>query len=185
MAHGAHRLAVFTFSVFRAPADDPRNRGFHERNDRVIRLAELSDGFLARSGYDDEPGPPPWGDYVLPRFYVERGDGWTPATLSLWQDLESIAAFAYAGRHAEAMSHGHEWFRQGTWPSHAAWWVAADHTPDWAEAAARHEHLHDHGSSTHVFDLAHPFAADGLKATLDVTAVQTKALRNAAAAAAA
>ena len=119
------------------------------------------------------------------RFHVERGDGWTPATLSLWQDLESLAAFAYAGIHAEATSHGHEWFQQGQWPSHAAWWVAAGRTLDWATAAARLKHLHDHGPRAHAFDLAHPFTADGRATKIDRAVVETKAMRNVAAAAAA
>ena len=177
------RLAVFTFGIFRTPADDPANQGFHDRNDKVMRIAGLSDGFIAHSGYNGEPGPASWGVYTLPRFYVERGDGWTPATLSLWRDLESLASFAYTGAHAEAMSHAHKWFQQGRSPTHAAWWVAADRTPDWADAAARHEHLHDHGPSAHAFDLAHPFASDGTATKIDRAVVETKALRNVAAAA--
>ena len=35
---------------------------------------------------------------------VRLGDGWTPATLSLWRDLESAMAFSYAGLHAEAVN---------------------------------------------------------------------------------
>src|SRR5262245_42473400 len=82
----------------------------HDRNDRNFRAAESSDGFIARSGYDGEPGPESCGKQVFPRFYVERGDGWSPSTLSLWRDLELPMAFTYAGIHAEAMRYGREWF---------------------------------------------------------------------------
>ena len=87
-------VALYTFGVFRAPANDPANQGFHSRNDRNLQAVEAAEGFVARSGYDGDPGPESWGVQVFPRFYVERGDGWSPATLSLWRDLESPMAFA-------------------------------------------------------------------------------------------
>ena len=70
-------------------------------------------------------GPQSWGEQVYPRFYVERGDGWSPSTLSLWRDLTALMAFSYSGIHAEAMRHGREWFVKPTWPGYVLWWVAA------------------------------------------------------------
>ncbi len=104
------RAALFTFGVFREPSEHPVNQGFHARNDPVLAAVEQSGGFIARSVYDDDPGPGSWGEQVYPDFYVERGDGWSPETLSLWEDLESIAAFTYHGLHAEALRLGREWF---------------------------------------------------------------------------
>ncbi|BDA84772.1 hypothetical protein Sa4125_23140 [Aureimonas sp. SA4125] len=79
----AYRLALYNFGMFRRPSDDPVNRGFHDRNDPNLRAVEASDGFISRSGYPDEPGPPSWGVQVFPRFFVDNGDGWAPSTLSL------------------------------------------------------------------------------------------------------
>lgn len=172
------RLAVFTFGLFRKPAEDPANRGFHDRNDGTLAAAEGSDGFIARSGYDGDPGPASWGAQVFPRFYEARGDGWTPATLSLWQDLESIVAFAYDGTHAEALRHGRAWFQDGDWPPYVAWWVAGDRRPDWADAVARHERLHDQGPGPAAFDFAKPFTAAGEAAKIDRARVKAKAARN-------
>jgi len=78
------RLALFTFGIFREPAEHPVNDGFHTRNDSILAAVEHSDGFVARSGYDGEPGPASWCVQVYPDFYIERGDGWSPETLSLW-----------------------------------------------------------------------------------------------------
>ncbi len=172
------RLAVFTFGLFRKPADDPANQGFYDRNDGNLAAAERSDGFIARSGYDGDPGPETWGEQVFPRFYVERGDGWTPATLSLWEDLESIFAFAYTGYHAEALRHGRTWFREGDWPPYVAWWVAGDHRPDWAEAVARHEQLYDEGPGPAAFNFAKPFTAAGEPTEIDRARAKDKAARN-------
>ena len=126
--------ALFTFGIFREPAEHPANDGFHLRNDPILSAVEESDGFVARSGYDGEPGPASWGTQVYPEFYVERGDGWSPETLSLWEDLESIAAFSYHGLHAEALRLGRNWMVTPEWPPYVLWWVAPDQRPEWPTA---------------------------------------------------
>ena len=161
------RLALYTFGIFKGRAADPDNQGFHDRNDAAFAAAEAAEGFIARSGYEDEPGPTSWGVQVYPRFYVERGDGWSPSTISLWADLESAMAFAYSGLHAEALKHGRQWMVKPEWPPYALWWVDAAHIPDWAEAVARHEHLADHGPRPHAFDFKAPFDSDGLSTAID------------------
>ena len=81
------RLALYTFGVFRERADEPVNDGFRVRNDVNLSAVEISEGFIARSGYEGDPGPASWGVQTYPRFYVERGDGWSPSTLSLWENM--------------------------------------------------------------------------------------------------
>lgn len=174
------RLALFTFGVFAKPADDPANDGFHVRNDPIMAAVPLAEGFLGHSGYPGEPGPEQWGDFVFPHFYEERGDGWTPQTLSLWQDLESAMAFAYQGLHAEAMRHAKEWLEPPQWPPYALWWVAAAHTPTWREACAKHLQLHELGTGEQVFTFKQPFSADGLPVELDGRKTRQIAARNAA-----
>ena len=123
---------------------------------------------------------PKYGEYVCPHFYVEAGDGWTPQTLSLWQDLESTMAFAYQGLHGEAMRHGSEWMVAPQWPPYALWWVDADHTPDWREACAKHLQLHQQGGSGQVFTFKEPFSADGDPVKLDAGRIKQIAAANAA-----
>jgi hypothetical protein len=173
-----HQLALCTFGVFAVPADDPANDGFHERNDPILAAAERAPGFVARSGYEDEPGPLPWGEQVYPRFYIERGDGWSPATLSLWADLESAFAFSYNGLHGEALAHGRDWMVKPSWPPYALWWVAGDGTPDWHKAVMRHEHLHENGALPFAFNFKQPYDASGQETEVN----RIKARRIAAAA---
>jgi hypothetical protein len=168
------RLALYTFAVLREPAEHPANQGFHDRNDRNLLAAELSEGFIARSGYCGEPGPESWGEQVFPRFYIERGDGWSPSTLSLWEDLISPMAFSYGGLHAEAMRHAREWFLKPAWPPYVLWWVERDHMPTWAEAVARHEFLHERNPSLHAFDFKNPFDEEGHPAIVDCEALRLK-----------
>lgn len=161
------RLALYTFGMFLRPSEDPANDGFHQRNDLIFELVDRSPGLLARSGYASDPGPESWGQEVYPRFYEERGDGWSPATLSLWQDLEAVFAFTYFGLHAEAMAHGREWFEQPSWPPLVLWWHAGDAYPKWSEGVARHEHLHDRGASAHAFTFKEAYGPDGARVRLD------------------
>jgi hypothetical protein len=175
----AHHLALYNFSMFRLPSEHPANQGFHDRNDRNFLIAEGSDGFVARSGYDDEPGPESWGEQVYPRFHVDNGDGWSPSTLSLWRDLASPMAFSYGGFHAETMRHGREWFPHQDWPPYVLWWVEAGRRPDWHEGVERLEHLHDHGPNAFAFDFKKPFDAQGRPVEIDRALVKHKMKLNA------
>jgi hypothetical protein len=166
------KLAVYTFEVFREAADAPVNQGFYDRNERNFRAAEMSEGFVARSGYADVPGPESWGDHVYPRFYVERGDGWSPSTLSLWRDLPEAMAYSYGPIHAEAMRHARDWFVPATWPPYALWWTDPGARPDWAEAVARHALLHERGPTAEAFDFKTPFDAGGGPTSIDRAALK-------------
>jgi len=162
------RIAFYTFGQLLEAADHPAMLGFVARNDRVFSVAERSLGFIARSGYEGEiGGPPSWGPQVYPRFCVATGDADPLATLSLWEDLESVFAFAYTGAHAEALRRRHEWFCAPRWPSYVAWWVTAGHRPDWDEAAGRLERLHGYGPGPRAFDFKRAFGPDGKPAVLD------------------
>jgi len=161
------RLSLYTFGVFIKPAEHEANDDWHKLNDRIFPIVDRASGLIARSGYVDEPGPPAWGEQVFPRFYQERGDGWSPATLSLWRDIESAMAFAYSGLHAEALKRGREWNVKPDWPPYVAWWVHVDHTPYWTEAVERHHRLHDLGSTSSAFNFKQPFDADGEPTTID------------------
>ncbi len=162
----AKRLALYTFGILKEPEESPTNIGFVTRNENNFQAAEMSEGFIARSGYDDNPGPQSWGAHLYPRFY-KGDDAHSPSTLSLWQDLASAMAFSFSGIHAEAMRHGHEWFVKREWPGYALWWVDENHQPDWAEAVVRHEHLHDHGPSPFAFTFKQAFDAGGKPTIID------------------
>ena len=163
----AFRLALYTFGIFIEPSEHPANDGFHLRNDPILVLVQRAPGFVARSGYPGDPGPESWGPQVYPRFYEERGDGWSPSTLSVWTDMESAMAFSYFGLHAEALRHGRNWFRKPQWPPYACWWAADGHTPTWSEAVERHEHLHDNGPTPFAFSFRQAFDAQGGPTELD------------------
>ena len=160
-------LALYTFGMFAAPADDPANDGFRELNGPIFKLVDQAQGLIARSGYASDPGPSPWGLEVYPRFYRETGDGWSPATLSLWTNIESLFSFTYFGLHAAALKRGREWFQRPQWPPLVMWWHTGQVYPTWAEGVMRHEHLHDNGASPTAFDFKQPFDETGAPTKLD------------------
>ncbi len=160
-------VALYTFGIFRKPAEDPANDGFHALNDPVLDQVDKAVGMIARSGYASDCDATSWGREVYPRFYTERGDGWSPATLSLWQDIESILAFTYSGFHATALRRGREWFQPPDWPPLVMWWHLDAGYPTWAEGVRRHEHLHDFGPSPTAFNFKRAFDQTGTPVSID------------------
>jgi hypothetical protein len=148
------RLAFYTFAILRQPAGHPQVQGFFDRIEGAVESAQGTDGFIALR----RDRPAGFG----PRFYDSAVDGGAPQTLSVWTNLGSVFAFAYRGRHAEALRGRRECFKEPNWPTYAAWWVSDDHMPAWEEVAERLEHLHDHGPTPRAFSFKQAFDAAGL-----------------------
>lgn len=176
----SYHLAFLTFGVMHEPAGHPKVQGFIDRLPEVYAAADRSEGFLARSIRDMETWKHSWGEIVRPRCYAHiEDDKQLIMTLSLWKDLESVAAFAYHGPHAEALAKGSQWVaKEPGAPISVAWWVGEGHSVDWREAAERMDHLHEHGPTAYAFSLIHPFDANGNPYQLDRAAMRAKASRN-------
>ena len=101
------------------------------------------------------------------------------ATLSLWADLESVAAFSYHGPHGEALTKRRDWFDKSDLTVYVAWWVEADDAIDWTEGRDRMDRLHRNGSTAHAFNFANPFDCEGKSCQLNREAVKAKAAQNA------
>jgi hypothetical protein len=172
------RLAFMTFGVLHEPRGHPGSKGFIDRIPATYAVAERCEGFLERSYLDPETGRHGWGDEVCPSFVSQDLQSHLAHTFSLWRDLESVYAFAYADRHAEALRLRREWFRDPAYPGYVAWWVAEDHTPSVAEATDRLELLHAGGPTPAAFNFKIPFDARGQPAPLDRDLVKAKIERN-------
>lgn len=163
-----HWLALYTFAQFRTRADDPVNDEFFSSEPAIWAAMERADGFIARAGYEDEPGTEIWGEQVFPKYWTDNGDGWAPSTISLWQDLESALAAVYRGVHADIMRLGHL-FQSDTadYPPYVLWWVPKEHQPDWDEAVERLELLGDDGPTLEAFTFKAAFSPGGKPITVD------------------
>lgn len=157
------RIAFMTIGVLKQPMGHPEIQGFIDRLSAVFGSADGSPGFIARSGRDSlDAESESWGEFVVPDFFRSiENPGQVPATLSLWEDLESVIAYAYRGAHGEAMGKRTEWFKTDTGPGYVAWWVEHDHIPTFAEASLRWANLHQLGPTPFAFDFKKPFAANG------------------------
>ena len=129
------RVAFFTFGILREHLEHPQTKGFIDRVPLAFASAENSIGFVDRPVGKTEDDTY-WGNpQAIPRFFVEDQHPYAPTTISLWDDLESIYAFAHNGRHAEVLSKRKEWFVNPEWPTFVAWWVEDDHIPTQEDAS--------------------------------------------------
>ena len=165
-AVGFH-LAMYNFGLHVAADDAPEVQGFVRREPLNFAAAERAEGFVGRSGYRGTPGPRSWGVMAYPRFLAGSGFDSGPSSLSLWQDIESLMAFAYAGVHAEALKNARNWNTRNVWPPLVLWWVEAGRRPDWEQAAERLEWLHDHGAGPRAFTFKQAYDPDGAAVEID------------------
>jgi hypothetical protein len=88
-----------TVGILREAVGHAQVQGFVDRLGDVYVAAEASDGFHDRSIRDVGTWLHSWGPVVLPDcFPAPPEETQIAMTLSLWKDLESVAAFTYHGR---------------------------------------------------------------------------------------
>jgi hypothetical protein len=173
-----HQLAIYNFGLFVADYESPEVEGFRLREPLNFEAASRADGYIGRSGYEDEPGPESWGEKIYPRFIKGSGTDSAPSSLSLWADIESLMAFTYNGVHADALKHARNWNRRQQWPPLVLWWVEKGQIPQWRDGVERLEHLHDHGPAPCAFTFKTPYGPDGHPVVIDRARVREKADRN-------
>jgi hypothetical protein len=178
------KLAFMTVGILCEPVGHEQVQGFMDRLPSVYDSAHTSDGFHARSIRDVGTWLHSWGEITLPACYpAPPREEQIATTLSLWKDLESVAAFTYHGPHGEALTKRREWFVKYNLPVYVAWWVPDVEKIRWADGCAKLDHLHTHGPTVAAFDFAHPFDSAGNACRLDREAVKAKAAMNAQASA--
>lgn len=114
------RIGFLTMALLKAPRSDASVAGFISRVDKNFAAAETAPGFIDRARLDEETGLYNWGTRGIPSSfpYREVGDR-IVQTLSVWNDLESVAAYAYTETHAEALAGRREWCVRAT--CHLMW----------------------------------------------------------------
>lgn len=175
-----YKLAFMTVGILREPVGHEQVQGFVDRTPSVYQSADGSDGFHGRSIREMGTWLHSWGEVKLPSCYPQPLENERiAATLSLWADLESVAAFSYHGPHAEALTRRKEWFDKVDLPGYVAWWVDSDHAVQWTEGSDRLDILHRDGPTPHAFNFAKPFDCEGKPRLLDRERVKAKAAQNA------
>ncbi len=169
------RVAFMTLGILREPGHAPAMQSFFERAGPNFEAALGSDG-NAGLALDEAPE---WGPQTVPRFSQRAEfENRHVITLSLWDDLESVFAYAYNGLHGDALAHRREWFVHAEWPGYVAWWIADDEIPTWQEAADRLDLLHDNGPTPDAFNFSQPYDAAGQPTGIDRELARAKARQN-------
>ncbi|MBV7336504.1 DUF3291 domain-containing protein [Chloroflexi bacterium TSY] len=149
------RLAFYTFGILRHP-----NEMTTEFGQLQHQIPLVFDDAIHTPGYI-EPILDTKKLKIRPRFFNRTKHFDALVTFSIWQDLESVFAFTYQGRHNQALRQRHDWLIKGDWPGYVAWWIADDYVPSFGEGAARLEYLHDRGPSPYGFTFRQAYRADG------------------------
>ena len=181
------KLAFYTFAVLEEAFRHQHSSGFVDRITGVLsQLSRPRDSWGVRTPramkvkmHNGETHWPPRASTPGKGALRDNSPEVSPddheaATLSLWDDLESVYAFAYYGRHAEALKKREDWFVKPEWPSFVAWWVENGQIPTWEDACSRLELLNDEGPTPHAFDFKTRFDSAGTPWRMDRSKIQEK-----------
>jgi hypothetical protein len=141
-------LAQVNVARLVAPLEDPQLADFVAALDPVNAAADSAPGFVWRLQTED-------GDATAIRAFSwdVAGSAGVTVNMSVWTDVESLAAFVYGELHRAVLKRRREWFERMREAYTACWWVPAGHRPSTAEAEERLQHLRAHGPTWWAFTL--------------------------------
>lgn len=148
MSHRYH-LAQVNIARARAPMDHPLMQGFVEQLAPINALAEASPGFVWRLQTEE-------GDATSIQAF---DDPQIIVNLSLWESLEALRDYVYAGPHLELLKQRKEWMEKMPGPTLALWWLPAGRLPSLEDARQALRSLAEQGPTPAAFSFARPFAA--------------------------
>ncbi len=146
-----HHVAQLNIALPLELLTSDRLSGFVELLEPVNALADRSPGFVWRLQTED-------GDATAVRGF---GDDRLIVNLTVWESLESLAAYVYEGFHAEVMRRRREWFAHMREAYTVLWWVPAGVRPTVADAELRLAALRQEGPTPYAFTVKRPFPAPG------------------------
>jgi hypothetical protein len=150
------QLAQVNVARLLAPLGNERLKDFVEALDPVNAAADVAPGFVWRLQTEDGNAT------AIRAFEWDAGDGvGVIVNLSVWTDLEHLAAYVFGEAHAAVLRRRREWFRQMTEAHVACWWIPAGERPTTDEAEDRVRYLRVHGPTPHAFTLRASYPAPG------------------------
>jgi hypothetical protein len=78
--------------------------------------------------------------------------------LSIWESVETLYEFTYAGRHAEVLQNRVEWFEQRDEPNYVLYWALAGEVPREEEVSRRLAHLRRLGPTPYAFNFEESYS---------------------------
>lgn len=142
-------LAQINVGRLLQPVDHPQIADFRNNLDRINALADGMPGFVWRlvgegnNATDLQPRP---------------DDPLLAVNMSVWTDVDALAAFVYRSAHRDIMRRRREWF-EAMEVYQALWWVPIGHTPAVEEGLAKLDLLERLGPTPAAFTFKFPFEA--------------------------
>ena len=123
--------------------------------DPVNALADAAPGFIWRLQTED-------GNATAVRAFdwLQDGGPGVLMNMSVWESVETLAAFVYSDEHKRVLRRRREWFEPMTQAYTALWWVPVGHVPGIDEAKKRLAHLDAHGPTQFAFTFKAGFQPD-------------------------
>jgi hypothetical protein len=145
-------LAQVNIARMREPLDSPLLAGFVAALDPVNALADAAPGFVWRLQTED-------GNATAVRAFDwdRAGSAGVLINMSVWESVETLAAFVYSDEHRQVLRQRRTWFSQMEAAHTALWWVPRGHVPTPEEAEERVIHLRESGPTAHAFTLREHF----------------------------
>lgn len=130
----------------------PKNYGFFAALDAVNAEADASPGFVWRM--KDDSGN---ATHILGFEWDLNGASAIIVNLTVWESLQALTDYVFAGRHIEIMKKRRKWFQPVEAATTALWWIPAGSIPTVEEAETKIRHLRAHGESREAFTFRFSF----------------------------
>ena len=149
-------IAQVNIGKLRAPLDSAQLAGFVVALDPVNALADAAPGFIWRLQTED-------GNATAVRAFdwLQDGGPGVLMNMSVWESVETLAAFVYSDEHKRVLRRRREWFEPMTQAYTALWWVPRGHIPGTGEAEEAIRLLRAHGPTGRAFTLHVHFPPPG------------------------
>lgn len=152
-----YQLAQVNIGLPIEPVASELLRGFVEMLEPINALADTAPGFVWRLQTED-------GDATAIRAFADER---LIMNMSVWDSVESFAAFVYGPEHSAVMRQRRQWFVPLQVYT-AAWWIPAGTLPTPADAVARLDMLREFGPTPDAFTIKRPFPPPGQSVPVEV-----------------
>jgi len=146
-----YQLAQLNIALPVEPLTSARLAEFVALLEPVNALADAAPGFVWRLQTED-------GDATAVRGF---GDDRLIVNMSVWKSLDALAAFVFAGPHAQVMRRRRAWFTQLREAYTVLWWVPVGVIPTVADAQDRLAALRRYGPTPYAFTMQRAFPPPG------------------------
>lgn len=144
------QLAQVNVARLRAPLESVELADFVGALDPVNASADTAAGFVWRLQTED-------GNATAVRAFEwdAAGSAGVIVNLSVWDSVETLAAWAYGGVHREVLRRRRDWFHRVGESTFALWWVPTGYRPSTDEAEERVRLLREKGPTPVAFTFRH------------------------------